>query len=86
MLEKISAPISVNLVFDHKKRWVYPKELVWEGEKHPITRVGLHHTFRKGSTLYHVFSVASGETFFRIVLSTQSLHWTLEEVSDGLPG
>jgi hypothetical protein len=45
----------------------------------------LHHTFRSGRTLFHVFSVASKSLFFRLVLNTDTLFWRLEEISDGLP-
>jgi hypothetical protein len=85
MIQKVSVPISVSFTFDHKKGKAVPKALVWEGRLYPVSRVGLHHTFRKGRTLYHVFSVASKTLFFRLVLNTENLHWRLEEISDGLP-
>ena len=85
MIQKLSVPVSVSLVFNHKTRQVYPKSVLWEGKLHPIAEVGLHHTFYKGKTLYHVFSVSTQSTFFRLVLDTQTLHWQLEEISDGLP-
>jgi hypothetical protein len=84
MLEKISAPVSVTLVFDHKTRRVYPKTVVWNGRTYPIVKIGLHHTFRQGRTLYHVFSATSKTLFFRLVLNTETLHWRLEEIADGL--
>lgn len=85
MIEKISIPVSVSLAFDHTKRKVFPKWLVWNGRLYPVVKIGLHHTFRQGRTLYHVFSVASKSLFFRLVLDTETLHWRLEEISDGLP-
>jgi len=85
MIQKLSTPVSVDLSFDAKKRIVSPKEIVWNGESYPVAKVGLHHTFREGRTLYHVFSVASETLFFRLVLNTDNLFWTLEEISDGLP-
>lgn len=83
MIQKISAPISVDLVFDYQKRSVFPKEVVWEGRTYPILKIGLHHTYRLGRTLFHVFSVASESLFFRLELNTDNLFWRLEEVSDG---
>ncbi len=85
MIEKISTPVSVSLNFDHKKRRVYPKFLIWEGKIYSVEKIGLHHTYRVGRTLFHVFSVASKSLFFRLVLNTETLHWRLEEISDGLP-
>ncbi|OGM18599.1 hypothetical protein A2686_01760 [Candidatus Woesebacteria bacterium RIFCSPHIGHO2_01_FULL_38_10] len=83
MVEKISSPVSVSLSFDSKKRKVYPKWIIWNNRFYPIVKVGLHHTFRQGRTLFHVFSVASKSMFFRLVLNTENLHWRLEETSDG---
>ena len=84
MIEKLSVPVSVGLKYDHTKRKIEIKWVLWEGKVHPIAKVGLHHTFRAGRTLYHVFSVASKSLFFRLVLDTDNLHWRLEEISDGL--
>ncbi|OGM02881.1 hypothetical protein A2115_00115 [Candidatus Woesebacteria bacterium GWA1_41_8] len=85
MIEKVSVPVSVSLTFDSTKRSVFPKWLVWNGRTYPILKVGLHHTFRQGRTLFHVFSVVSKTLFFRLVFNTDNLHWRLEEISDGLP-
>jgi hypothetical protein len=85
MIQKVSAPASVNLIFDHKRRKSFPKHLLWEGKVHKITKIGLHHTYRDGRTLYHVFSVSSESLFFRLVLNTDNLSWLVEEISDGLP-
>ena len=85
MLEKISIPVSVSFTFDSEKRKLTPRWVVWNGKLHSVVKVGFHHTYRKGRTLYHVFSVASKNLFFRLVFNTDNLHWRLEEISDGLP-
>lgn len=85
MVQKINIPVSVNLAFDAQKRKIWPKEIIWNSRIYPIIKIGLHHTYRVGRTLYHVFSVASKTLFFRLVLNTENLFWTLEEISDGLP-
>jgi hypothetical protein len=85
MLEKISEPVSVSFTFDSQKKTVEPRALVWNGRLYGIKKIGLHHTYRQGRTLYHVFSVVSNGMFFRLVLNTENLHWRLEEISDGLP-
>lgn len=81
MAEKIDEKVSVNLAFDSKASKVYPKWVVWSGRLYPITHLGLHHTYKKGATLYHVFSVVSRTLFLRLVLDTSNLHWKLTEVS-----
>ena len=85
MIHRLNAPVSVKFIYDHKTRTAYPTEVGWERRVYPIIKIGLHHTFRTGRTLYHVFSVASKTLFFRLVLDTDTLHWRLEEASDGLP-
>jgi len=85
MIQKIDYPVSVSLAFDHVKGKVYPKWIVWEGRLYAVDKVGFHHTYREGRTLYHVFSVATKTLFFRISLNTETLHWRLQEISDGLP-
>ncbi len=82
MIQRINAPISVNLVFDHKKRSVYPKYVLWENRTYQVTKIGLHHTYRLGRILYHVFSVMTPTLFFRLVLNTDTLHWSVEEIAD----
>lgn len=60
-----------------------PQKVIYGGREHTIEKIGLHHTYRAGRTLYHVFSVASDNLFFRLVLDTDNLLWRLTEVSDG---
>ena len=83
-MQKISEAVSVSLAYDSKRAKVYPKWVVWNNRLYPVVKVGLHHTFRRGRTLYHVFSVVSKTLFFRLVLDTETLHWKVEEVSDGI--
>ncbi len=85
MRQVIREDVSVHLVYDRKTQTVTPKHLRWQGQLHTISKVGLHHTYRRGRTLMHVFSVTDGTTFFRLELDTDNLHWTLMEVSDGEP-
>ena len=83
MIQKLSAPVSVTAVFDHKKRMFVPVKVLWEGREHEVAKVGFRHTYRQGRTLYHVFSVATESLFFRLVLDTDSLLFRLEEIADG---
>ncbi|MCH7641268.1 hypothetical protein IID22_03665 [Patescibacteria group bacterium] len=85
MLEKVDESVSVSFTFDKDRKTVKPRALIWNGRLYGVEKIGLHHKFRQGHTLYHVFSVASKSMFFRLVLNTENLHWKLEEISDGLP-
>ncbi len=59
-----------------------PKYVIWKGRNYTVTKIGLHHHFREGSTLYHVFSVSTDTLFFRLKLNTDNLLWRLEEIED----
>lgn len=78
-------PVSVNLLYDHKKNRVTPLALCWDGEVKKIISVDLHHSYRTGRTLFHVFSVCTQGAFFKLVLNTDNLFWEVEEVfCDGI--
>jgi hypothetical protein len=85
MIQKISAPISVALVYNHKTREVRPCKVLWDGKEYLIKKIGLHHTLRQGRTLFHIFSVESEALFFKLIFNTDSLSWMLEEIADGEP-
>jgi hypothetical protein len=61
-----------------------PKYIIWKGRNYTVTGIGLHHRFREGSTLYHVFSVTTDTLFLRLRLNTDNLLWKLEEIEDGI--
>lgn len=82
---KVNVPVSVIFVYEPNGAKVSPLKVRWDGRVYTITKVGLHHHFREGRILHHIFSVVSDETFFRLNLNTDNLSWRLEEVSDGLP-
>jgi len=84
MTETVNEPVSVSFSFYSDKMSVEPRALIWKGRLYGIKKVGLHHTFRQGRTLFHVFSVASKAMFFRLILNTDNLHWRLEQISDGM--
>ena len=82
---KVDVPVLVIFIYDPNGAKVSPLKVRWDGRVYSITKVGLHHNFRVGKTLHHVFSVVAGEIFFRLNFNTENLSWRLEEVSDGLP-
>ena len=60
-----------------------PYKIRWNGRTYVITKVGYHHTVRSGRTVYHIFHVCSNTLAFRLKHDPDTLHWILEEVSDG---
>lgn len=86
MTQKISEPVSVKIIFDHQLGKVRPEQILWHNRVYPVTQVGLRHCVREGKKLFHIFSLVSNLTFFRLSLDTEKLSWTLEEISDGISG
>ena len=84
-LARLAAPVSVLLLYDHISGQVRPWRLRWDGEGHQVLRVGLHHTYRRGRALIHVYGVVTDSLYYRLELDTETLRWTVEEISDGLP-
>jgi hypothetical protein len=74
----INEKVTVGMVND------VPKYVLWKGRNHTVTKVGLHHLYRQGKTLYHIFSVVADTLFMRLKFDTDTLHWTLEESESGI--
>ncbi len=75
MTQKISERVEVGM--SDVPIWVK-----WKNRVYKIKKIGLHHTYREGRTLYHVFSVVTDNLFLRLVLNTESLKWRLEGIDD----
>lgn len=85
MIQYLDEPVSVSTFFESETNTVLPKTIIWRKRSYPVTKLGLHHHYRHGTALYHIFSVVSHTYFFRLKLDTTSLRWILEEISDGQP-
>jgi hypothetical protein len=57
-----------------------PKYVIWRGRNYTIQEIGLHHRFRKGKDLYHIFSVVASSIFMRLRFDSENLSWVLEEI------
>ncbi len=84
MTQKIDKPVSVVFSFNSHLRLLQPRKILWGGREYIVSKIGLHHTYRQGRTLFHVFSVIGDSLFFRLVFNTDNLFWKLDEVGDGL--
>ncbi len=85
MRQTMDEEVSVSMIFNHRTKEAVPKKVQWQGKVYDISKIGLHHTYRAGRTLMHVFSVITDTLFFRLELNTDNLHWSVKEISDGLP-
>jgi len=55
-----------------------------ERKKPQYYQVGLHHLYREGKVLFHIFSVVADTLFMRLRFDTDTLYWVLEETEDGV--
>ena len=85
MIVDLNIPISTQLIYDHKKNKVFPHKIQWKGNTYTITSIGLHYSYKKGKTLFHVFTASTEALSFKLLLNTDNLFWTLEQISDGEP-
>ncbi len=79
---KISEPVSVLCSSSATPAFVVPRTVIWKNREYTVKKLGLHHVFRDGKTLFHVFSVMTETIFMRLVLNTDTLFWKLEEIGD----
>ena len=85
MIQRISEPVSVTATYDASGRAARPVSLQWGKQVYDVPQMGLRHSYKEGNVRHHVFSVVGGNLFFRLNLNADTLNWTLEEISDGLP-
>ncbi len=79
----INEPVSVTMMYNHMQKKTAPLELIWRNRHYPITKVGLHHTYKQGQKLNHVFSVVSKDIFFELIFDAENLTWKMTK-SDSL--
>lgn len=84
MSEIINEKVSVITVYDSEKGVVIPKKIKWQNRIYTIDKIGYHHTLKEGRKLIHIFSVANASIALKLRFDSETLHWTLEEISDGI--
>lgn len=84
MIEKINEKVDVITIYKRLGAKVVPYKVRWNGRDHLITKIGYHHKIKVGRIFHHIFSVCSDTLAFRLRFDTETMYWTLEEVSDGL--
>jgi hypothetical protein len=84
MIERVDEKVAVITSFNPGSGIVIPRRMEWRGKTYVMSKLGYHHSTRDGRHMFHIFAVSDGTTDFRLKLDTETLHWMLEEVSDGL--
>lgn len=83
MTEAINEKVSVISKYDKTNGAFLPVKLQWQGKVRVVNKLGFHHTKREGRKLFHIFSVTDASLCYCLSFDTETLHWTLLEVSDG---
>jgi hypothetical protein len=86
MREKINDEVSVVMYYSARKQVSLPHMISWQNREYTVKEIGYHHTVMDGRVLHHIFELTVNEAdlWMRLNLNTDSLHWKLEVVSDGL--
>lgn len=83
MHELINEKVSVITVYSRETGQVIPRKIRWQGRDYLIKQLTYYHRIRQGRLLLHIFHVTDGIIDFRLSFNSETLHWKLEEVSDG---
>jgi hypothetical protein len=83
MNETLNEKVSVITIYDREKGTITPWRIKWNGKSYQTKKIGYYHKIRVGRGTKHIFSVTDGNMFFRLSLDSETLIWTLEQISDG---
>jgi hypothetical protein len=88
MREKINEKVSVASYYSSRRQRFMPYKIFWQSRDYLVGELGLAHKYQHGDTWHHIFEVTDKEQTlsFRLNFNTRDLSWTLEVISDGLPG
>lgn len=84
MLLKLQENIDVVLLCKHQGNIIMPYKIRWRNREYIIKKLGYRYREKVGKTFFHIFHVTDDSLAFRLRLDPNNLHWTIEEVSDGL--
>ncbi len=77
MLEKINEQIEVLVAFMLDR--VIPLSFSWKNKKYSVDKVNLVNSEKVGQTKLFIYSVSSGNDYFKLCFNTNSNNWSLIE-------
>lgn len=83
MVIHMNERVKVLAVYDPETGHTIPHRLNWSGRTHNLSKMSYYHRQRYGAVTRHIYHVTDGELDFRLFVDSDTLSWTLEEVSDG---
>ncbi len=86
MRQKIDQEISVVMYYSASKKMALPRIIQWQNKDYIVGEMGYIHKVREGKKTHHIYEFCDKQKSlsFRISLDSETLHWKLEYVSDGL--
>ncbi|MGZ6004696.1 MAG: hypothetical protein ACXWLH_00935 [Candidatus Saccharimonadales bacterium] len=86
MREKINSEVSVVMYYSAKHKQAVPHLLYWQNKDYALGEVDYYHSYMEGQERQHIFELCDKDSslFFRLRLDGSNLHWTLENIHDGL--
>lgn len=82
---RLSEPVDVIAVFSRGHDRLKPIRLKWKQKAYSIRKIDYVFREKRGRILFHVFSCLTDSLFFKLCFDTESLIWSVEEISDGEP-
>ena len=85
MRSKINKEVSVVSFYNSRKQQAQPYVISWNNTDFTVGEIGYHHKIYNGKVCHHIFELVNSEQtlWLRLNLNTDTLHWVLEEISDG---
>jgi len=84
-MHEVNEVVDVLTVSKRGRGIVVPVKIKWRNRYYSMNQIGLVHPKREGRVLHHIFEGSTGALGLRLSYNTESLQWTLEAISDGLP-
>jgi len=81
---RINERVKIHSLYDPQNGKTVPYQMIWKGQTHTISRVTYYHPERRGREILHIFHLTDDNLDFKVVLNSETLMWTLEEVCDGI--
>ncbi len=83
MVIRMNERVKVMAVYDPETGRTIPHRINWSGRTHKLSSMSYYHRERLGHATRHIYHVTDGELDFRLFVDSDTLSWTLSEVSDG---
>lgn len=87
MREKVNKEVSVVMYYSSKQQKFVPRLMNWQNKDYNLGPVDYYHSYMEGQERQHIFELCDKDSslFFRLRMDGSNLHWTLENIHDGLP-